>query len=253
MKRCIFIIGIHRSGSSMLAGIIKLLGAYFGLETDLRKPGNKNPKGFFENMKVLKPTSKLMSSFNRDYYSLEIENHLFRGPITDKYKDDIKTLLDEYFFIPGVELVCIKDLKISRLLPLWLEILEEGGIKPIFMVIFRNPNSVATSYKKSKLDKFLNRIWYIMNLWFNYYRDILNNVPGHDVMFVHYDGLLEDVHGTVKKIANFINLEDKYNDVAIISKIDDFVSAGLNINKSTYELTDKTVELMYNKLIERAK
>ena len=50
MKHCIFILGMHRSGTSALSGVINALGLDLG--TNLMQADVYNPKGYFENMLV---------------------------------------------------------------------------------------------------------------------------------------------------------------------------------------------------------
>lgn len=44
-KQCVVIVGMHRSGTSSIAGILNFCGFYTGEENELIKPDNDNPKG----------------------------------------------------------------------------------------------------------------------------------------------------------------------------------------------------------------
>ncbi|MCK9533029.1 MAG: hypothetical protein M0R77_21365, partial [Gammaproteobacteria bacterium] len=46
-QTCILILGMHRSGTSALSGTLNILDVYLG--SDLIKPMDQNPKGFYEN------------------------------------------------------------------------------------------------------------------------------------------------------------------------------------------------------------
>ena len=44
-QTCILILGMHRSGTSAIAGTLNNLDVYLG--SNLMDPGKENPKGFF--------------------------------------------------------------------------------------------------------------------------------------------------------------------------------------------------------------
>jgi hypothetical protein len=48
----IILLGMHRSGTSAVAGLIHLMGAYVGDETIYMPPTKDNPKGYWERMDV---------------------------------------------------------------------------------------------------------------------------------------------------------------------------------------------------------
>ncbi len=49
-KKCIVVLGMHRSGTSAMTGLLSKLGASPG--SDLLPANPSNPKGFFENKKL---------------------------------------------------------------------------------------------------------------------------------------------------------------------------------------------------------
>ena len=54
--------------------------------------------------------------------------------------------IDKQF--PTSRLFVTKDPRVSRLLPLWLEVFDELAVTPIIVIPFRNPLDVALSLKK---------------------------------------------------------------------------------------------------------
>ena len=45
----IVVLGMHRSGTSALTGMLHSLGIHLGPEEDLKSPQKDNPQGFWEN------------------------------------------------------------------------------------------------------------------------------------------------------------------------------------------------------------
>ena len=44
------IVGMHRSGTSMVAKLLQQAGLFLGEEADLMPPAEENPEGFFEHL-----------------------------------------------------------------------------------------------------------------------------------------------------------------------------------------------------------
>ncbi len=52
MKKIFIVLGMHRSATSLTAGLLFSYGMYAGNEKDLLEANKSNPKGFFENKKI---------------------------------------------------------------------------------------------------------------------------------------------------------------------------------------------------------
>ena len=50
MQKCIVVLGMHRSGTSVLMGVLSMLGVELGL--NLMAPTEGNPRGYFENQSI---------------------------------------------------------------------------------------------------------------------------------------------------------------------------------------------------------
>ena len=63
----IFVIGMHRSGTSMVARLLNLMGAYFGPEGISTGSGQENPKGFWERKDVRALNNQILHAANSDW------------------------------------------------------------------------------------------------------------------------------------------------------------------------------------------
>ena len=52
MKRIVIILGMHRSGTSVITQICQYMGAYLGKEKELMEATQYNLSGFFENKEI---------------------------------------------------------------------------------------------------------------------------------------------------------------------------------------------------------
>ena len=58
-RRAILVLGMHRSGTSALAGVLSLCGA--SLPATLLPPADYNPKGFFESGAIVRAHQRLLA------------------------------------------------------------------------------------------------------------------------------------------------------------------------------------------------
>jgi hypothetical protein len=80
----------------------------------------------------------------------------------------------------------LKDPRICRLLPWWLQILAGEGIKPYFMFVIRSPEAVFRSLRQR--DGFSREKSYL--LWLLHYLDAERWSRGHPRAFVEFDRLV---------------------------------------------------------------
>ena len=140
--KCLFIIGMHRSGTSALTGSLNILGLPLGIE--LMEPNEFNPKGYFENNKIYHFNDLLLShlgvSWNMTY--LQRENWWKSGDL-DPYKERLREVLEEDF--SDVPVFVIKDPRISVLLPFWKEVIRSMGVSAQYVIMLRHPVEIQQS------------------------------------------------------------------------------------------------------------
>lgn len=194
---------MHRSGTSLLTRILNLLGVNLG--HNLLPPAKDNPKGFWENIKVVKLNEEILSILNFTYDDPR--------PLPSKWwKKNI--LLDSkqkiYHFIKtefsSNNFLGIKDPRLCRLVPFWNLILEELGLEAHYILISRNPLEVADSlYKRDGIHRaksFL--LWLRYNLEAEYFTREKKRV------FVRYENLLDDWGSVINRISTELDI-DLYN------------------------------------------
>jgi hypothetical protein len=65
-RTCVIVLGMHRSGTSVLTGTLGLLGA--ALPTDLVEAAPSNPKGHFESRSVYNIHERLLAALGTAWY-----------------------------------------------------------------------------------------------------------------------------------------------------------------------------------------
>ena len=152
-KKAIIVLGVHRSGTSLLTAGLERLGANLGIKSDYKS--DENPKGFFENEEIVLFNDRLLHDLGGRW-----DNPLFDGSqaLADKNSSDLDGWYDEADNVftrnfEGHDLIAIKDPRICQLLPFWTEVLSRNGYNQdntYFVHICRHPMEIAQSQFKRK-------------------------------------------------------------------------------------------------------
>lgn len=138
----LIVLGMHRSGTSVLARILNLMGCYLGPEGMSTGANPENPKGFWERRDVRQLNDALLHSVGCDWdrvASLDLVN--IPTQMTQAF-DEVaaRTVLEMDAHRPWF----IKEPRLGLLLPMWLRHLEV----PVVVNVSRDPVEVAASLQR---------------------------------------------------------------------------------------------------------
>ena len=155
---CVLTLGMHRSGTSALSGVLSMLGC--DLPTNTMEGSQANAKGFFESTEVRDLNEDLLASAGSSWDDFqEFGADWLNSPAAEEFADRAAALLKTEF--RDSRLIVLKDPRICRLLPFWLKVLDGAGydVKPV--LIQRNPLEVARSInvKKGYSTPFSQMLW----------------------------------------------------------------------------------------------
>jgi hypothetical protein len=228
-KACILVAGMHRSGTSAAARIINLLGADIARELTPAIAGN-NDRGFWEPRAVLAIHDRLLAALGSAW------DDPFALPggwtETDAAADAKRALADEIAkdFL-GSSVCVVKDPRLGRLLPLWLELLDELEIEPIVVVSVRNPLEVAASLRQR--DRFPLGKSLLMYLRHALETELASR--GRRRLFVRYDHLLVDWRSFARKLERMLGSRLLALLPGRDDAIDRFLTLDLYRNRATHE------------------
>ncbi|NJN74652.1 MAG: hypothetical protein HC799_18605, partial [Limnothrix sp. RL_2_0] len=197
--------------------VLNLLGAR--LPQNLLPEQKDNETGFWESRDLMVLHNEILQSagsmwddwrrFNRQWFnSLEAEH--YRKTLTDFL---VKDFGDYPLFV-------IKDPRISRLLPLWIQVLEECGVTPLGVIPVRNPLEVASSLKKR--NGFM--IAKSCLVWLRYMLEAERGSRGLRRCIVTYDALLANWRQVADTIAEQSSLVWPRQSAAATVEIEAFLS-----------------------------
>ncbi|KMK64017.1 sulfotransferase family protein [Puniceibacterium sp. IMCC21224] len=223
-QSCLMVLGMHRSGTSALAGALTLLGATPpGTQME---PHFSNPKGFFESIPVRDLNDALLASAGSSWKDWRpIDPDWFTTPEVRAKHDAAIRVLDGEFGTTG--LFVLKDPRICRLLPFWHAVLEKRGTRLLPLLTHRNPQEVAGSLaSRYRFEPAFTHL-----LWLRHTLEAEAACRGLPRHFTSYDRLLETAPAVVAGIAKTFGLP-LYTDTAA-QDMEGFLSAGLRNHRTT--------------------
>ncbi|MGE5625979.1 MAG: glycosyltransferase [Bacillota bacterium] len=189
--KMLIILGMHRSGTSLLAGSCKLLGADLG--DRMMEAGQDNVMGFWEHDEIVRIHDEILERLGFAW-------------------DDVRALPDKWWTYQAIQpqrtalmavlkrdfgasqFACVKDPRLCRLLPLWQEILKELGWEARYLIATREPVEVIASLKAR--NQFSAEKSALLTL--RYLLDAEAASRGGTRVIVDYAALLKDWKGVLK-------------------------------------------------------
>lgn len=148
-RSVLFVVGMHRSGTSAVSGALHFLGMSHG--SKLMAPAPDNPKGFWENRFVVNLNDRMLDSVGASWNLIpsfiDAEGNMTGDPakfLHGRFSERISQVWNSQFE-HSVGHVVLKDPRICFTLPLWEEIAarDDREIRHLFAV--RNVEDVGRS------------------------------------------------------------------------------------------------------------
>jgi hypothetical protein len=195
----VVVLGMHRSGTSVITRAMETMGAAFGDNLMPAVPG-VNDKGFFEDLDIYAINQEILSLGGADWHSL--------APIDFDRIDEASLLTIRERAINLLKKKCenkifaLKDPRISRLLPFWKPVFDSLGVCVVYALAIRNPMSVERSL--GKRNNFSPEKSFL--LWLMHTLLPIEDTKGMRRVLVNYDKLMEDPRGELTRMSAQIGL-----------------------------------------------
>ena len=226
----ILILGMHRSGTSALTGLLNLLGVELGAPLIGARP--RNPKGHWELEEAVLNHDDFLRSVDRSWSDLR--------PLATDWKKSSEAM----FLAAAIRRIIrtqfsdstlwgVKDPRLCLLLPLWADVLAETELDMKVILMLRHPLEVAASLKERNDFGTL----YGETLWLRYVIDSWKNSGSFPRVIVTYDELLTDWRVMIDRIASDLGFEWPKRGPRLESRIQDFITTELrHHNRRTGDL-----------------
>ncbi|MEP6822793.1 MAG: glycosyltransferase, partial [Chthoniobacterales bacterium] len=186
----ILVLGMHRSGTSMVARLLNMMGAYFAPEGVEMPAHRANPKGFWERNDVYELCKKILAAAGCDWQrvaNFDIDK-LSPVVLAEFNRDAGRIILAMDAHRPWF----LKEPRLCLLAPLWLQLLEF----PVCVLVHRSPLEVASSLQTR--NEF--PLSFGLALWERYNVEVLNATCGQRRIQVNHADLMADPVGTVRQL-----------------------------------------------------
>jgi len=235
-KQLIFVLGMHRSGTSAVTRLLNLLGAELGNNLLAAQTG-VNEKGFWEHKELVNINEKVLTELDSAWFDFsKYQPEWWQQSYFEVYKKQIQSFIDATF--PLTELAALKDPRLCRLLPLWQNALQFSGKKLKAILVLRHPDEVVTSI--SLRDPFTRETGFL--LWATYVREseFASRIMPRSI--IQYQSILEDWQSCAKKIASDLDTRWLGLDDASIQRINGEINPKLRHNTARQRSEKSSIE-----------
>jgi hypothetical protein len=200
-RTILFVLGMHRSGTSALCAALAACGASFGNQL-IDAMAGVNDEGFWEDAGVVAVNEGLLALTDSSWYAPapDIAGTDWTDARFDSVRQQATGLLRAGF--GDAALQAVKDPRLCLTLPFWLALCEELGIATSVCLISRAPLEVAHSLEKR--DGFPTG--YGLRLYARYRASIERFAPP-GTLHVAYDELLRDTTAVMARLAAVLPLD----------------------------------------------
>jgi hypothetical protein len=219
---------MHRSGTSLAARALDLLGLSLGDPDRLQPPGRDNPAGYWENRFVTELDDEVLAQLGGSWDQPPVLSPGWElDPALDPFRDRARTVLAEAFGPDEADggspttVRGFKDPRLSVLLPFWRTVTPVDTT----VVLVRHPNDVAASLgTRNHFDPAHSVL-----LWLRYLLAATTNDPGH--LLVDHRAFFTDLPDTLRRLAAHVGLPAPTDErvAAVAAHLDD----GLHHHRST--------------------
>lgn len=205
----ILILGVFRSGTSLLASVLENLGVFLGPSEDFFPPNENNPGGYWEMRPQVELNLRAYSALGINFYGVQpLPTKWMESPLSAPLLEDIRRLLNDKF--GGQKLWGWKEPQTTGLVPLYREALKQEGVSPRYAICVRHPLSVAASQNARTLpgdgaERVATELTaQTMGMWVHYTLLSLLETQGAPRMVVSYEDLLSDPARVIDAIGKYL-------------------------------------------------
>ncbi|MFO7551201.1 MAG: glycosyltransferase [Haliea sp.] len=174
--RNVVVLGMHRSGTSMVAHQLHAFGLEAGSEAELLAPREDNPAGFWERRDVVALNDEILGAAGGSWFMPPAREQLAPADYRERVAGILATLPKAGWLL--------KDPRLLLTWPAWQPQLQ-GALR---VLVYRGPCAVAVSlHRRNGFPLALG-----LALWEYYNRLALDLVAGPDVVALSYETFIRD-------------------------------------------------------------
>jgi hypothetical protein len=216
----ICVLGMHRSGTSLVAGILRQLGVDLGQDEDFLPPDPNNQGGYFELADVVEINNEILSQHDGSWDDLpELPRGWEQSDQLAHARDRARRALGRRF--AGSAQWAWKDPRTCITLPFWQRLVS--GLR--YVICLRNPVDIAHSLRSREgEDRPLEQ--HLLD-WLRHTASALAYTADRPRILVRYERFFEDAEHEVRRLAGFIGREDRLEEPDAMGLILEFIDPAL--------------------------
>lgn len=201
VKKLIVVLGMHRSGTSVITRGLQVMGVELG--NNLMPPAlGDNDKGYWEDLDIYSLNLEMLEFLKTDWYYLTpIQNSDVNSLAARGYVQRAVELLNKK--TASCEIFGFKDPRTAKLLPFWVEVFRQGQFDVSYVISLRHPLSVCQSLTKRNGFETERGAF----LWLEHVLGSLTGTVGENRILVDYDKFMETPGTELARVANRLQLQ----------------------------------------------
>ncbi len=243
----VVILGMHRSGTSLVANFMNAIGVDFGPD---RMPADEfNAAGYWESDAIYQIHEKILYELHCTWQGvpLQLPVNWWRNSNIQQLKsgllDFVRSECERTDKIWG-----FKDPRTAILLPLWQEIFDELQLEPHYILAVRHPGSVAASL--SRRNDFSSS--HSQALWLRTNLDALSLTRNHLRVIVDYDRWFDSGWEQARAVIDSLNLSRSISEAQIAEALDQVIHPGLRHHSGEQQVECAPIVARFYSLLHQA-
>lgn len=236
----IVVLGMHRSGTSLIARSLKCIGYELGDKLEPAAIGI-NEKGYWEDIDIVVLNEEILKFCEMSWYSTT--------PLSDLH---LKRLADAGYVEKAIEIIrskidrykkfAFKDPRTAKLILFWRRVFELGEFNVKYVVSYRNPLSVAKSLAKRDDMQILHACL----MWAEHILNSLIYTADKQRHVINYDELIDNPTDVMEGLSKWSRSE------LVESELSEFIENFIdtNLRHAKYSQIDAEESIRIPKFIE---
>ena len=243
----IVVLGMHRSGTSIITGMLEKLGGSVG-ETPM-PAAPENPDGFWENEEVVLLNEAYLDKLRSCWADPHLlPEDVWQDEITTKFRKKADKLLKREY--AGHEMALVKDPRMCRVMPLWDPIFAEHYQRITCVVASRPfPEVVLSLARRNDFSAYLGTL-----LWIQHVLLAERYSRPYPTFFTSFTKITTEPDTIAAALAEFTSVTDQQKISAasgmvkpqLRTKASDEKIAWLRKSNPAFEIAAKLDEILHN-------
>jgi hypothetical protein len=226
VSTAVLVLGMHRSGTSAMAGALARLDVTLG--DRLMDGGEDNPNGYYEHTDVVAAHDELGLRAGRTWddprpAAPDLHDEAGRSALVATMRE---LIVRDFAEAP---LWALKDPRLCRFLPGWLNLLDAEGIAACCLLVLRPPDDVAASL--ARRNGFSSEK--SAALWLDHVLEAYRGSHGRRRALVLFDALLDDPATVLARCGEQLGIQWPREPRAAAEELEDFLRPELRHRPAT--------------------